>query len=250
MTPSRVVVSDLRKRFGRLEALRGLDVEIRPGRITAVVGPNAAGKTTFIKTILGLVRPERGGGCVAVDGITVNGGAEYRERIGEMPPGGGLPRAVDRARADPLPPPAPERPGGSRPGAGLPLPSRALARPAAPDALRRDPAEDQRRDGIPLPALAPHTRRADRGARSPGGGDPQGQGGACPGRRHHGAAHVAYHERGRGAGPGSRVPRRGRGGVPGPRRGAARAERGVPARAGDGPPARGDGRVKIVGRGP
>jgi Cu-processing system ATP-binding protein len=85
MTPSRVVVSDLRKRFGRLEALCGLDVAIRPGRITAVVGPNAAGKTTFIKTILGLVRPERGGGCVAVDGITVNGGAEYRERIGYMP---------------------------------------------------------------------------------------------------------------------------------------------------------------------
>src|ERR1043166_1619791 len=85
MTPSRVVGSDLRKRFGRLEALCGLDVAIRPGRITAVVGPNAAGKTTFIKTIIGLGRPERVGGGVAVKGITVSGGAEYRGRIGYMP---------------------------------------------------------------------------------------------------------------------------------------------------------------------
>lgn len=85
MTPSRVVVSGLKKRFGRQEVLRGLDLTIQPGRITAVVGPNAAGKTTLIKTILGLVRPDRGGGTVEVDGIRVNGGPGYRERIGYMP---------------------------------------------------------------------------------------------------------------------------------------------------------------------
>lgn len=85
MTPSRVVVSGLRKRFGRQEVLRGLDLTIGPGRITAIVGPNAAGKTTLIKTILGLVRPDRGGGTVEVDGITVNGSPAYRERIGYMP---------------------------------------------------------------------------------------------------------------------------------------------------------------------
>jgi len=50
-----------------------------------VVGPNAAGKTTLIKTILGLVRADRGGGSVEVDGIPVNGGPGYRERIGYMP---------------------------------------------------------------------------------------------------------------------------------------------------------------------
>lgn len=85
MTPSRVVVSDLRKRFGRQEVLRGLDLTIHPGRVTAVVGPNAAGKTTLIKTILGLVRADRGGGSVEVDGIPVNGSPAYRERIGYMP---------------------------------------------------------------------------------------------------------------------------------------------------------------------
>ena len=89
MTPSRVVVTGLRKRFGRLEALRGLDFAIEPGRVTAVAGPNAAGKTTLIKTILGLVRPDRngrgGGGGIEVDGVVVNGGPEYRRRIGYMP---------------------------------------------------------------------------------------------------------------------------------------------------------------------
>ena len=85
MTGSRVVVSDLRKRFGRHQVLRGLDLTIHPGRVTAVVGPNAAGKTTLIKTILGLVRADRGGGSVEVDGIPVNGGPGYRERIGYMP---------------------------------------------------------------------------------------------------------------------------------------------------------------------
>jgi Cu-processing system ATP-binding protein len=93
MTPSRVVVTGLRKRFGRLEALRGLDFTIEPGRITAVAGPNAAGKTTLIKTILGLVRPDRNGrgGGIEVDGVAVNGGPEYRRRIGYMPQAACLP---------------------------------------------------------------------------------------------------------------------------------------------------------------
>lgn len=85
MTPSRVAITGLTKRFGRLEALRGLDLTFAPGRITAVVGPNAAGKTTLIKAILGLVRPDRGGGVVEVDGIGVGTGPAYRERIGYMP---------------------------------------------------------------------------------------------------------------------------------------------------------------------
>lgn len=84
MTPSRVVLSGVRKRFGRLEVLRGIDQCIEPGRITALVGPNAAGKTTLIKMILGLVRPGPGS-MVEVDGIAVNGDPSYRRRIGYMP---------------------------------------------------------------------------------------------------------------------------------------------------------------------
>ena len=84
MTPSRVTLAGVRKRFGRLEVVRGIDQTIEPGRITAIVGPNAAGKTTLIKMILGLVRPGPGS-VVEVDGIAVNGDPAYRQRIGYMP---------------------------------------------------------------------------------------------------------------------------------------------------------------------
>lgn len=79
-----IEVRALRKRFGRLDVLRGVDLAFATGRTTAIVGPNAAGKTTLIKTILGLVRPDRGS-AVIVDGEPVSAGSRYRERIGYMP---------------------------------------------------------------------------------------------------------------------------------------------------------------------
>ena len=85
MTASGVTITGVRKRFGRLEALRGIDVMVAPGRITAIVGPNAAGKSTLIKMILGLVKRDPGDGSITVDGVTLNGGPEYRERVGYMP---------------------------------------------------------------------------------------------------------------------------------------------------------------------
>ena len=71
------------KRFGRLEVLRQVDLEIPAGRITGLVGPNAAGKSTFIKSVLGLVRPDAGE--LQVLGQLVNGDERYRSRIGYMP---------------------------------------------------------------------------------------------------------------------------------------------------------------------
>lgn len=76
-------VQGLRKRFGRLEVLRGVDLAAAPGRITALVGPNAAGKSTLIKTIIGLVRIDEG--RVLIDGQSIDGERAYRERIGYMP---------------------------------------------------------------------------------------------------------------------------------------------------------------------
>src|SRR5690606_24773485 len=50
----------LRKRFGEVEALAGLDLVAEPGRVLAVLGPNGAGKTTFVRTLATLVRPDAG----------------------------------------------------------------------------------------------------------------------------------------------------------------------------------------------
>ncbi|MDZ4673746.1 MAG: ABC transporter ATP-binding protein [Gemmatimonadota bacterium] len=73
----------LEKRFGRLPVLQGLDLSISAGGITALVGPNAAGKSTFIKAVLGLVRPDRG--QLSVLGQRPEAGESYRERVGYMP---------------------------------------------------------------------------------------------------------------------------------------------------------------------
>ena len=73
----------LHKRYGRLDVLRGLDLVVRPGRVTAVVGPNSAGKTTFIKSVLGLVRPDAG--SILFDGQPIDADGRYRSRIGYMP---------------------------------------------------------------------------------------------------------------------------------------------------------------------
>ncbi len=79
-----VRVAGLRKRFGSNEVLRGLDLELRRGRVTAIVGPNGSGKTTLIKTVLGLVRPDAGE--VVFDGVPVRpGDVDYRARLGYMP---------------------------------------------------------------------------------------------------------------------------------------------------------------------
>jgi Cu-processing system ATP-binding protein len=78
-----VEVSDLRKRFGKLEVLRGVDCAVLPARVTALVGPNGAGKTTLIKTLLGLIRADSGRAVVL--GHVINGGSGYRARIGYMP---------------------------------------------------------------------------------------------------------------------------------------------------------------------
>ena len=61
-----VAVTGLRKTFGRLPVLQGVDLALEPGRVTALVGPNASGKSTLIKCVLGLVRPD--GGQVTVLG--------------------------------------------------------------------------------------------------------------------------------------------------------------------------------------
>lgn len=60
MSPAAIRVSGLYKTYGKTEALRGLDFEIKPGRITGFLGPNGAGKTTTFRALLGLTRPNSG----------------------------------------------------------------------------------------------------------------------------------------------------------------------------------------------
>ena len=55
-----VELSDVRKNYGRVEALRGVSVTIKPGEVVAMLGQNGAGKTTAISLMLGMRRPTAG----------------------------------------------------------------------------------------------------------------------------------------------------------------------------------------------
>ena len=82
-------LAGIRKRFGRLQVLDGVDAVLANGRVTAIVGPNAAGKSTLIKCVLGLVRPDEG--RIRVLGEPIGDDPAYRTRIGYMPQGAPFP---------------------------------------------------------------------------------------------------------------------------------------------------------------
>jgi ABC-2 type transport system ATP-binding protein len=62
---SAIAVHDLHKRFGEVQAVRGVEFEVAPGEVFGFLGPNGAGKTTTINMLCTLVRPTSGSATVA-----------------------------------------------------------------------------------------------------------------------------------------------------------------------------------------
>jgi ABC-2 type transport system ATP-binding protein len=76
-----ISIRGLRKSYGEVEAVRGIDLDVRPGEVFAFLGPNGAGKTTTVEILEGYRRSS--GGEVAVLGEDPqHGGRAWRERIG------------------------------------------------------------------------------------------------------------------------------------------------------------------------
>lgn len=71
---------DISKRFGGVLALDGVDLEVRRGRIHALIGPNGSGKTTLLNVASGFYRADRGD--ILVDGQPIRGGADTVARRG------------------------------------------------------------------------------------------------------------------------------------------------------------------------
>ena len=75
---------DLRKSFGALEVVAGLDLELKPGECFGLLGPNGAGKTTTMRLCLGLIEPDAG--SISVFDLPVPLLArEARARVGVVP---------------------------------------------------------------------------------------------------------------------------------------------------------------------
>lgn len=70
-----IQLHDIRKSFGTLEVLKGIDLTINQGEIVSIVGPSGAGKTTLLQIIGTLDRPDSG--HVLFDGVDISG---YKEK--------------------------------------------------------------------------------------------------------------------------------------------------------------------------
>src|SRR5690606_430878 len=79
-----ISVQGVRRHFGAVRAVDGVDLEARAGRVTALIGPNGAGKTTLLLMLAGLLVPDSGQVRVAgFDPVTQS--REARARTGWMP---------------------------------------------------------------------------------------------------------------------------------------------------------------------
>jgi ABC-2 type transport system ATP-binding protein len=76
-------VRGMTKRFGDLTAVDHIDLQVRTGEICGFLGPNGSGKTTFIRMLCGLLRPNEGEGvCLGLDAIEDS--EEIKRQVGYM----------------------------------------------------------------------------------------------------------------------------------------------------------------------
>ncbi len=64
-----IEIIDLHKSFGNFEVLKGVNLKIEKGKITAIIGRSGEGKTVLVKHIVGLLKPDRG--KVIIDGVDI-----------------------------------------------------------------------------------------------------------------------------------------------------------------------------------
>ena len=78
-----IELKEIEKKFGKYAVLKNISFNIDPEKITAIVGPNGSGKTTIIKSILGLVKPDKGE--ILINNKSVLKEFLYRRELGYMP---------------------------------------------------------------------------------------------------------------------------------------------------------------------
>jgi ABC-2 type transport system ATP-binding protein len=80
---AKVVVRDLRKHYGDVQAVQGISFEIQDGEIVGLLGPNGSGKTTTVECVIGLRDPD--GGDIEICGIDARRRrSDVKERVGAL----------------------------------------------------------------------------------------------------------------------------------------------------------------------
>ena len=78
-----IEIKNIYKKFGKLEVLNDVNLSFKKGECIALIGPNGCGKTTLIKSILGMVIPSKGD--ILFNEKSILKEFKYREQIGYMP---------------------------------------------------------------------------------------------------------------------------------------------------------------------
>lgn len=78
-----IEITNISKRFGKMEVLKNVNIECQSGQCVALIGPNGCGKTTLIKSILGMVIPDLGE--IVINDRNIKDSCDYRKDIGYMP---------------------------------------------------------------------------------------------------------------------------------------------------------------------
>lgn len=88
-----IKVHDIHKSFGETEVLKGISTVFNPGKTSLIIGQSGAGKTVFLKSLLGLHTPE--GGCIEYNGkantdMTIEDQRDFRKELGMVFQGSAL----------------------------------------------------------------------------------------------------------------------------------------------------------------
>jgi len=84
MSSPEITIKSIYKKFGKVEALKGISFSIKQGELFALLGPNGAGKTTLIKILAGIIPPDKGEVLIEGENFFKNL-FKFKKKIGVVP---------------------------------------------------------------------------------------------------------------------------------------------------------------------